>query len=540
MILALYLRLSKEDGDMADESNSITNQRYILRRYAEQRREFAGYEIKEYVDDGFSGKNFERPGIQSLLADVKAGGVYGIIVKDFSRFGRNYIEAGNYIEKIFPLLDIRFIAVNNGYDSEDYIGTAPDMDTAFENLMYDYFSEENSVKIKNDLMDRRMRGNYMADFAAFGYKKCPSDHNRIMIDEKAAVIVRMIFEKYAETGVKAEVARYLNDQGIPTPQTYAVENGSSYQWKYREGKKLWSRSIIGRILKNEIYIGNTVFHKKEAAETGSKKSKCLPKGEWKICENTHEPIIPKELFELVNRKDFGKSGIGKRDSGEYLDKTVYCEGEKRKRGSADSPIKGLVKCGGCRHNMQRRNRLNASYYCRYYYEVRQETCCLENVRETELLELIPSAIRHQLILEGGEEKLQDLYRQQLHQRIRGQQEKRRQLQKKLRELADTNFLAYESYAKGEMSADEFIRQKGENNKQIETYQTELQYSKRKETVSLDEKYSSLCLAERKEVPIDFTKEVVRQLIASIYVYSGKRVEIVFRVSAPTCLKPKEK
>ena len=202
MIMALYLRLSKEDGDMIDESNSITNQRYILRRFVEQRPEFDSYEIKEYIDDGFSGKNFERPGVQKLLEDVKSGKVHGIVVKDFSRFGRNHIEVGNYIEKIFPLLDIRFIAVNNSFDSKDYVGITPDMDVAFENLMYDYFSEENSVKIKNDLMGRRMRGNYLATFAAFGYKKSPSDHNRIIVDEEAAAIVRMIFEKYAEYGVK--------------------------------------------------------------------------------------------------------------------------------------------------------------------------------------------------------------------------------------------------------------------------------------------------------------------------------------------------
>ena len=193
MIMALYLRLSKEDGDMVDESNSITNQRYILRRFVEQRPEFDSYEIKEYIDDGFSGKNFERPGVQNLLEDVKSGKVHGIVVKDFSRFGRNHIEVGNYIEKIFPLLDIRFIAVNNSFDSKDYIGTTPDMDVAFENLMYDYFSEENSVKIKNDLMGRRMRGNYLATFAAFGYKKSPSDHNRIIVNEEAAAIVRIIF-----------------------------------------------------------------------------------------------------------------------------------------------------------------------------------------------------------------------------------------------------------------------------------------------------------------------------------------------------------
>lgn len=531
MIMALYLRLSKEDGDMVDESNSITNQRYILRRFVEQRPEFDSYEIKEYIDDGFSGKNFERPGVQNLLEDVKSGKVHGIVVKDFSRFGRNHIEVGNYIEKIFPLLDIRFIAVNNSFDSKDYIGTTPDMDVAFENLMYDYFSEENSVKIKNDLMGRRMRGNYLATFAAFGYKKSPSDHNRIIVNEEAAAIVRIIFEKYAEYGVKTEVARYLNRQGIPTPQIYAMKNGCSYQWKYHEEKKLWNGSIVGRILKNELYVGNTVFHKKETAEIGSRKTKCLPREEWKVCEGTHEPIISKELFELVNNKDFKKQNIAilteKEDKG-LLDKTIYCEGEKRRRGSMDSPIKGFVKCGGCKHNMQRRSRLNVSYYCRYYYEAKSKECCPENIKETELLGIVLSAIKHQAIMEGEADRLQELYRLQLRDRMKENQEGKKQFQEKIQELTDKNYLLYERYAKGEINVDQFMQAKENNNKLIEAYKTELQAYQSEETISLEEKPCSLNLLEGKENLTELTKELVRQLIDAIYVYSSKRFEIVFK------------
>ncbi len=531
MIMALYLRLSKEDGDMIDESNSITNQRYILRRFVEQRPEFDSYEIKEYIDDGFSGKNFERPGVQKLLEDVKSGKVHGIVVKDFSRFGRNHIEVGNYIEKIFPLLDIRFIAVNNSFDSKDYVGITPDMDVAFENLMYDYFSEENSVKIKNDLMGRRMRGNYLATFAAFGYKKSPSDHNRIIVDEEAAAIVRMIFEKYAEYGVKTEVARYLNRQGIPTPQVYAMKNGCSYHWKYHEEKKLWNGSIVGRILKNELYVGNTVFHKKETAEVASRRTKCLPKEEWKVCEGTHEPIISKELFELVNNKDFKKQNIAilteKEDKG-LLDKTIYCEGEKRRRGSMDSPIKGFVKCGGCKHNMQRRSRLNVSYYCRYYYEAKSKECCPENIKETELLEIVLSAMKHQAVLAGESERLQKLYRLQLRDHMKENQEGKKQLQEKIQGLTDKNYLLYERYAKGEINVDQFMQAKESNNKLIETYKTELQAYQSEETTSPDEKPCSLNLLEGKENLTELTKELVRQLIDAIYVYSSKRIEIVFK------------
>lgn len=528
MILALYLRLSKEDGDMVDESNSITNQRLILRKFVEQRPEFAGFEIKEYIDDGFSGKNFERPGVQELLEDVKSGKVSLIIVKDFSRFGRNHIEVGNYIEKIFPLLDVRFIAVGNSFDSKDYKGTAPDMDVAFENLMYDYFSEENSVKIKNDLMGRRKRGKYLATFAAFGYKKSPTDHNHIVIDEEAAAIVRMIFEKYAECGIKAEVARYLNQKDIPTPQIYAVKRGSTYQWKYQGRKKVWNGSIIGRILKNEIYVGNTVFHKKETIEAGSRRTKCLPKDEWEVREGTHEPIIPKELFEYVNSMDARTSSIKKLADRENLDQTVYCEGEKRRRGSADSPVKGLVKCGGCRHNMQRRSRLNASYYCRYYYETKQEGCCPENVKETELITVVLSAIRNQAILSGEMGRLQDLYNNQLRERAKAEQEQKNQIQEQIQKLTDSNFSLYESYAKGGIDAGWFLQKKENNNKQIEIYKAELRACHSKETAVPDEKPDLLNMLEGKENLTGLTKEVVRQLVDAVYVYGGNRVTVVFK------------
>ncbi len=405
------------------------------------------------------------------------------------------------------------------------------MDVAFENLMYDYFSEENSVKIKNDLMGRRMRGNYLATFAAFGYKKSPSDHNRIIVNEEAAAIVRIIFEKYAEYGVKTEVARYLNRQGIPTPQIYAMKNGCSYQWKYHEEKKLWNGSIVGRILKNELYVGNTVFHKKETAEIGSRKTKCLPREEWKVCEGTHEPIISKELFELVNNKDFKKQNIAilteKEDKG-LLDKTIYCEGEKRRRGSMDSPIKGFVKCGGCKHNMQRRSRLNVSYYCRYYYEAKSKECCPENIKETELLGIVLSAIKHQAIMEGEADRLQELYRLQLRDRMKENQEGKKQFQEKIQELTDKNYLLYERYAKGEINVDQFMQAKENNNKLIEAYKTELQAYQSEETISLEEKPCSLNLLEGKENLTELTKELVRQLIDAIYVYSSKRIEIVFK------------
>ncbi len=539
MIMGLYMRLSKEDDEAMDESNSITNQRYILRRYIERMPELSHYQLAEYIDDGYSGKNFERPGIERLLEDVKSGKIYGIVVKDFSRFGRNHIEVGNYIEKIFPLLDIRFIAVNNHFDSADYLGTTPDMDVAFENLMYDYFSEENSIKIKNDLFHKRMRGKYMATFAPYGYKKSQKDHNKILIDEEAADVVKLIFNIYEECGVKAEVARYLNERCIPTPQEYAKKKGIAKHWKYEQGKKFWNGSIIGRILKNPIYIGNTVFHKKEVVEVGSKRTRCLPQDEWKTCENTHEGIIQRKQFEWVNCEEFKASNRAVRnkignnsaitdEKTKGYDSVVYCEGEKRKRGDKDSPIKGIVKCGGCRHNMTRRNRRNASYYCRHYYEIKAPECCSENVKEIELMQIVREAISRQAALFADRKELSKLYRDSAKQQKEQMEKEQEFLRNKIQKCKNENFSLYEQYKNEEIDSYKFQEQRQKNLKMIEVYQQQLgQYSEDNVETSLD-RSDILFLLEGKENLSELTKEIVDQLVSAIYVYGNGRVEVVFK------------
>lgn len=537
MIMALYLRLSKEDGDLADESNSITNQRYILRRHLEGMEEKSQYQVREYIDDGYSGKNFERPGIEQLLEDIKRGQVAGVLVKDFSRFGRNHIEVGNFIEKIFPLLDVRFIAVNNHFDSIENLRTTPDMDVTFQNLMYDFFSEENSIKIRNDLLQKRMRGKYMATFAAYGYQKAEKDHNRLIVDEEAAKTVRLIFELYVQSGVKADVARYLNERNILTPQEYAKKKGVAKHWKYDDGKKLWNGSIIGRILRNPIYVGNTVFHKKEVTEVGARRTKCLPESEWKTCENTHAAIVSKELFEQVQHIETGlkekkrksrESGINsKEDDNSPKDSDKYCEGEKRLRGDRSSSIKGLVKCGGCRHGMLRRNRKNAVYYCRHYYEVKAPECCAENVREDSLLEVVRDAVRRQASLASDLRGLSEQYADMAEQKKNQTEKKRKQIEGKLQKCRDESFLLYERYKREEISGKEFQALREKNRKQQEAYQGQLeQYGE--ETEDAPEMHGILSLLEGKEDLSELTKEVMEELVSAIYVYGRDRVEIVFR------------
>ena len=520
--MALYLRLSKEDDDLADESNSITNQRHQLRSYLKEIPELNRYPFREYVDDGYSGKNFDRPGVTQLLEDVRAGEVYGIAVKDLSRFGRNHIEVGNYIERSFPLLGVRFIAVNNHFDSASYWGTTPDMDVSFENLMYDYFSEENAIKIRNDLLCKRMRGKYMAVFAPYGYKKSEEDHNRLVPDEEAAAIVRLIFALYARWGVKAQVARYLNDRGIPTPWEYAIQKGIAQRRKHEKEKKFWSSSIVGRILRNPVYIGNIVFHKKEVSEVGSEKMICLPKEEWKECKNTHEAIVSKKLFERVNGRD-GLQGIETDANGS----AVHCERKGGKGAGKDSPVRGLVKCGGCRHNMNRRNRANVSYYCRYYYEGKDPACYTKGVREDSLVRLAEDAVICQVILAADLKELRK-WHYDMEQRQKYQwQEQFRRLRNQLRQCQNENFSLYERYKAGEIGGGEFQNRRQENLKRQKICQKQLEEYGEKGTENITARFGTLSMpGSRGDFP-DITREMVKKLISAIYVYKNDLIEIVF-------------
>jgi DNA invertase Pin-like site-specific DNA recombinase len=492
MTIALYLRLSKEDGDFGDESNSITNQRYLLNQYISGFTKLRQMKKCEYIDDGYSGKNFCRPGMLRLLHDSQAGNIHCIIVKDFSRFGRNHIMVGNYIEKVLPQLNIRFISVNNHFDSNNYIGITPEMDVAFENLMYDYFSEENSIKIKNDLLKKRMRGDYMAVFAPFGYKKSAANHCQLAIDAKAAKIVKKVFELYTEVGSKAEVARNLNRHNIPTPQTYMVMHGLNYSWRYQTDKKYWNSAMISRILKNPVYIGNTVFHKKEVVATGSSQTKYLPKDRWMVCENTHEAIISKDLYDLVNStKDYSKNNSAKE--------------QQRKKANCAAAITGLVKCGGCKHNMVRRNRLKASFYCRYYYAEKLDDCCFQNVSEEHLTKVLAQIIfLHDQIMTDYHRlsSFQSNLEKQLKNQIRD-------ITKKMIGMNAQCFDLYEHYKHDEITFEQYTQIKDKKVPLTIYYQNQLQQLEAKLNFSFDQPNVTL-----------------NKLVQQLFVYHRNQIKIV--------------
>lgn len=293
--IAVYLRLSKEDENLRDESNSIKNQRMLLCRYI--KKNFIQYELQEFVDDGYSGTNFLRPGITDMLEQVRQGKIDCIVVKDFSRFSRDHIELGSYLEQIFPFLGVRFISVNDNYDSADHPGSTMELNTAFKGLMYDLYSKDLSVKVKSSLQARKKQGQYACGGVPFGYMKAPDDRHRLIIAEEEAEIVRRIFVLALKGKTSVEIARLFNQEKVPTPAEFRIKKGQAGR-KMSENRPRWTHPFICTVLRNPVYAGDMVYDKYEKEEVGGKKH-LKPRSEWKIYRDHHPAIIPRDIFDKM-------------------------------------------------------------------------------------------------------------------------------------------------------------------------------------------------------------------------------------------------
>lgn len=290
--IAFYLRLSKEEG------LSIRSQRLLLQKFAE--KNFTDYEISEFCDNGYTGTNFSRPGVQRLLKKVKASEIDCIIVKDFSRFARDYIELGAYLEQIFPVLGVRFISVNDYYDSEKCRESTPDMNVKFKSLLYDLYSKDISQKVRSSLNAKKDAGQYVSANIPFGYKRSSECSCGLAVDEDEAQVVRRIFYLALNGCTSSQIARYFNETGVKTPAVYRIEKGEIKR-KPKGGSFFWSSSSVCHILKNEFYIGHAV-QKKYAKSFSEEKSHLKPSCDWQVIYNHHTPIIEKEVFEKIRAR----------------------------------------------------------------------------------------------------------------------------------------------------------------------------------------------------------------------------------------------
>ncbi len=379
-LVAVYLRLSREDGDKT-ESDSIANQRLLIQNYLSDKPSLQF--VREYSDDGYTGSNFERPGFIKMMEDIKRQKINCIIVKDLSRFGRNYIEVGRYLEKKFPAMGIRFIAINDQYDNANENNDAEQIIVPFKNLINDAYCRDISIKVRSQLDVKRKNGKFIGSFAAYGYFKDPKDKNHLVIDEYAAEIVQLIFNLKLDGFSALAIADELNKMGVLPPMEYKRMLGYNYNSGFRTSTTpKWGAKSVIRILENELYTGVMVQGKNQKINYKVKQSRAVSSEQWIRVEGTHEAIIPRTYFERVQEI----MQLDTRTS--PSEKNVY-------------PLSGLVRCGDCGQNMTRRSaaKKNKVYYYLHCSSYRNgEGCTSHIISEDKLTEAVLTFIKKQLAL----------------------------------------------------------------------------------------------------------------------------------------------
>lgn len=513
--LVLYLRLSREDEFVKDESNSISNQRELIRKYICKYPELMKMKQVELKDDGYSGKNMERPAMQELLTMIKKGNVSCIIVKDISRFSRDYIETGKYMEQIFPFLGIRFIAINDNYDSAECTGGIAEIDVAFKGILYDFYSEDLSEKVKTSLAVRRANGKYLAAFAPYGYRKSENDKHKLEVDEYASQIVKRIFREFLSGKSMYKIAEALNLEGIETPGVYIAtrENNENQLAKYREKKPLWSNVAVGRILENEQYTGTMVYNRFKSENVGDKHAKALPEEEWKRVENSHIAIISKEDFEKVAAKRSGNT----------------CAGAERKHGT--HCLTGKMICGNCGHRLSHSYAGRPKYYCAKHYLDKADGKCNISVLDSTMEEVVMKSLQLFIDMWVDSRKIVDMQREKQAQRLALAEKHLLDMEKSYERINKDLCDAYESYKFDVTDKETYLEQKMTYEQLLEQMQESIEKQKEAVNKLADMEVTEVVGFEMLDGQMEVQKlnrDVVEAFVEEIVVYDREKVEIKWK------------
>lgn len=518
-ITALYCRLSQDDKQEGD-SNSIINQKKILKKYALDR----GYtNIQFYIDDGVSGTTFNRAGFQSMIADVEAGKVKRVIVKDMSRLGRDYLQVGMYTEIFFPEHDVHFIAVNDGVDSNQEDNEF----TPFRNIINEWYAKDTSKKIRAVKRSKGMAGEHIGSHPPYGYMKNPENKKEWIIDEEAAEVVREIFRLCVGGYGPTRIAHILTERKILCPTYYALEKGGKPRTALPADKYTWNGPVVAKILDRMDYLGHTVNFKTHVKSYKVHKTIYNSPDQWKVFEGTHEAIIDKETFEIVQKIRAGKRRPTRMGEMPMFSGLLYCADCGRKLSfhrKADEPAeKHHYLCENYRSN-------TANCTMHYIRNVVEERIVLENLKEV-----------IQYVSNYEDEFVQMIMDSDMRQRNRELAQKKKRLaeiQKRIGEL-DTIFQRiYEDNIIGKLSDERFMKMsKGYEDEQhtLQTEANEIQSElQQEEKKSVDVK-RFLAIVKKYTDLTELTPEILREFIDKIIVHapdksSGRRlqeIEIIY-------------
>lgn len=515
---AIYVRLSKEDGDVASaakaESNSISNQKNLIKDFLKDKDDIIV--VSERVDDGYSGSDFERPGFQMMMDDIRRGTVDCVIVKDMSRFGREYIDSGKYIERLFPALGVRFIAVNDHIDSKEE-SSRDDIVVPFKNLMNDAYCRDISIKIRSHLEVKRRNGEYIGAFTPYGYKKDENDRSRLVPDLYAAGVVKDIFRMKLHGMSQTAIADRLNEQGILSPMEYKHSLGIRIQDNFKTHEQAeWSSMSVRRVLENEVYVGTLTQGKHSTPNHKIKKIMDKPEEEWIRIEDNHEPVISRREFAIVQRL----LGMDTRTSPN--EDEVYV-------------LSGLAVCADCGAPMIKRNvpaggKVYSYYICSKNAATKQ--CGTHRIPKDKLERLVFDVLKTHIasVLDAGRilAYINTVPFQELEiKELERQKEAKEQEIQRCRELRD---MLYEDLKEGIVSKEDYAElYEGYNNKRKKAEDAVRKISRTIQDVAdaKTDKYEWLRYFKEYQNISELSRTAAVELIERVKVYDKNHIEIDF-------------
>ena len=516
---ALYLRLSRDDGTET-ESNSIASQREILKEYLKRYPDMELVEI--YSDDGYSGTNFDRPDFIRMMEDVYSGKINCIVVKDLSRFGRNYIEIGNYLDNFFVSHRVRFVAINNNFDNlttGNYV-VSNLLTLSITNVTNESQAASTSVNVRGTLNLRRQQGKFIGSFPTYGYLKDPNDNHHLIIDDETAPVVRMIFERFIAGDSIIGITKDLNEMGIPNPSMYKKQKGFNY--KHPSGRSndgLWPDSSVRRILQNRMYIGDMVQGRNTTYSYKIKQCRAIPKDEWIVVEGTHDAIIEKETFYNAQA---------------LFNRNIRCSPKK----NTVDLFSGLIRCADCKRVMNKKTNQH-SYGTYHYYrcvtarKLKKKACTNHTIRIDKLEQAVLLTVQNMIntattmsdlltqINNNEKRKKESMH---IKKALRTQITEREKLVSMITEL-------YPDWKSGVITVDEYQMLKERFNERLRVIDDKIASLKK----SVEHFQNGI--TENNDFVLHFkkygnieglTRPLLTELIEEILVYEGGDIEVVFK------------
>ena len=520
-----YIRLSVEDSGKTD-GYSLENQEKLVKDFIADQQDMRLYRL--YIDNGATGTVFERPAFDEMMQDMKDGKINCIVVKDLSRLGRNYLEAGNYLEQIFPFFRVRFISITDGYDSNSPDVTNESLIIPLKNIINEGYAKDISQKITTSFEARKKQGQFMGKYPVYGYLKDPENKNHLIVNPETCGIVKRIFQMRDSGMALGAIASQLNEEGIPSPARYLWLKGISKEERHRDS--YWDRTNVKRLLTNKMYLGMLVYGKEKTSFAKGIKRQRVPESEWKYVPNAHEAIIDQELFDSVQRKLEG----AKQD---FLNMTGINEDYQ-----PENLFRGRIHCSDCGRAMKMTKFVAtrkdgsidryAVYECCRRKQLYDLSCPQRSIRKAIVDKTVEEAIRfHIRTFLDTEQVIVKLNRSPKGRAAASNIQNRiREKQRRITKIERLSTGIYEDYREGILNEEEYLAIRRQYGAEKEDLLKEVDALMQAETEHEADYHSTGSLADivRKYAEFqELNREIVEAFIVDIQVHTDSHLAITF-------------